>query len=69
VFIDGELFELKQAAVAPEGIGNILIALFDEVPDDLRVGTFRALARAWHPDVGGDTVLMQQLNLAVESTK
>lgn len=35
--------------------------LFAAVPERLQVGTYKALARAWHPDAGGDGPAMQVL--------
>ncbi len=40
--------------------------LFAALPPPLRPDAYKALARVLHPDVGGDTVLMQQLNDAYE---
>ena len=40
----------------------LLERLFEQVPQRLRTPTFRALAKCWHPDRGGDERLMQQLN-------
>lgn len=38
--------------------------LLAAAPPHLRDAVFKALSRVLHPDVGGDTVLMQQLNAA-----
>jgi hypothetical protein len=36
--------------------------IFAAVPSDRRPDLYKALARVFHPDAGGDHVLMQQLN-------
>lgn len=41
-------------------------ALLAIVPEHLRTPTVRALAKVWHPDVGGDHALMQRLNTAAD---
>lgn len=43
--------------------------LFSAVGPDLAETVFKALTKALHPDTGGDTVLMQQLNAARERAK
>jgi hypothetical protein len=48
------------AAAPPPG--DWVRVLHDAVPAELRPAVFRALAHALHPDAGGDTRLMQQLN-------
>ena len=45
---------------------NAIGALFEKLPPRLRTDAYKSLARVLHPDVGGDTVLMQQLNDAYE---
>ncbi|MGI9146036.1 MAG: hypothetical protein ACR2IK_05725, partial [Chloroflexota bacterium] len=45
---------------------NQFAALFEQLPADRREAAYRALARALHPDVGGDTELMMSLNLAFD---
>lgn len=41
-------------------------ALLDQLPVTLRQPAYRALARALHPDAGGDTAVMQALNRAYD---
>lgn len=40
---------------------NLVTEMFMVLPPHLREPTYRALARAWHPDRGGDTGIMQAL--------
>ena len=47
-----------------EGFGNVFEALLQEVPAELRLTVYRHLSLALHPDRGGSTELMQQLNTA-----
>jgi hypothetical protein len=49
--------------------GEPFVVLFRTLPPSLRQPTYRALARVLHPDAGGDTALMQQLNQANDTTK
>lgn len=46
------------------GDGNIFESLFKEVPEALQLTVYRHLALALHPDRGGSTELMSQLNVA-----
>ena len=48
---------------SPSG-GNPFAALFAALPADLRSKAYVALAKVVHPDAGGNTQLMQQLNAA-----
>ncbi len=61
VEIDGDLWRPENPAAVT---GPALPALFDQLPDRLRSPVYKALARVLHPDAGGDTALMQQLNQA-----
>jgi hypothetical protein len=47
-----------------EGFGNVFEALLQEVPVELRLTVYRHLSLALHPDRGGSTELMKQLNTA-----
>jgi len=47
-----------------EGFGNVFEALLQEVPAELRLTVYRHLSLALHPDRGGSTELMKQLNTA-----
>jgi len=46
------------------GFGNVFEALLQEVPAELRLTVYRHLSLALHPDRGGSTELMKQLNTA-----
>lgn len=50
-----------EADPLPENWGD---ALFEAVGDGLIEPVYRALSRILHPDIGGDTQLMQELNAA-----
>ena len=50
----------------PKPLGLPFDALFAILPERLRLPVFRALSKVLHPDHGGDTALMQQLNRAKE---
>src|SRR5690242_14310807 len=43
--------------------------MFDSVPSELRPKVYRALSRALHPDMGGDTRSMQTLAAAWDKHK
>ena len=43
-----------------------IVALFNALPAYLRRPTYLALSKVLHPDRGGNTALMQQLNAAIE---
>lgn len=45
-------------------LGSALVDLFAALPDPLRGPTYRALAKAWHPDTGGDLEATQVLTEA-----
>jgi hypothetical protein len=65
VAVDGELW-------APPNLRTLappILALFDVLPAHLRAPAFKALAKILHPDAGGDTELMKQLNKAMESRR
>ncbi len=47
-----------------ESLTTVLVALFAALPDHLRRNVHRALARALHPDQGGDAAAMRSLNEA-----
>jgi hypothetical protein len=60
---------ITHAAAPATGIVAItdaFVALFKVLPADLRRPTHRALARALHPDMGGDVEVMKALNRAME---
>lgn len=64
VTINGRAYTATPAAMTT---GTRPIAdLFAALPAPLRPDAYKALARVLHPDVGGDTVLMQQLNDAYQ---
>jgi hypothetical protein len=66
VEIDGRLWEPPSPKPA---IGDPLTVLFRAIPTRLHKPTYSALAKVFHPDVGGDKVLMQQLNQAMKRKK
>jgi hypothetical protein len=62
VAIDNELWKPPDMkALSPP-----LQALFDVLPAHLRRPAYKALSKVLHPDAGGDTELMKQLNQANE---
>lgn len=66
VQLDGRPFEATtQQSTRSPNVGPFL-ALFTILPKHLRTPVYRALSRVLHPDAGGDTSLMQQLNQAKE---
>jgi hypothetical protein len=65
VAIDGELWYLPD----PKAFAEPLQALFDALPARLRTPAFRALSKVLHPDTGGDTEWMKQLNKAIDKTR
>jgi hypothetical protein len=69
VTIDGKRF--VPDAAETKAHESLLLALFKVLPAELRQGTFKALARIWHPDVSGTdtTELMKQLNQANKRTR
>jgi hypothetical protein len=46
----------------PTNIEGTLNQLFRELPKSLREKTYKNLARAWHPDTGGDNEIMKTLS-------
>jgi hypothetical protein len=44
--------------------GNPFVTVLGELPSHLRKPMYKAMALVLHPDIGGDTVLMQKLNAA-----
>lgn len=42
-------------------LAPLLVDLFAAIPEPLQAPTYRALAKVWHPDVGGDGRAMQAL--------
>jgi hypothetical protein len=52
--------------LAIAGADHWLMGAFHAVPDEARGKLYRALATAFHPDVGGDPALMVALNAARE---
>jgi hypothetical protein len=67
VAIDGVPYEEVQRSSAP--VASPLPALFAVLPQRLRLPAYRALSKVLHPDAGGDTALMQQLNKAMEDNR
>lgn len=65
VTIDGVPYATVFKEVTVGG-SAVLDALFGALPAHLRVPVYRALAKVLHPDLGGDTALMQQLTAAME---
>jgi len=59
--------EISGRILNPKAHGNVFGHLLQELPEERRESTYRALARTLHPDVGGDAELMKQLNTAYES--
>ncbi len=67
VTIDGRAYESTPPPSPTSATAKPpLVALFNVLPDRLRQPVYKALSKVLHPDVGGDTALMQQLNRAVE---
>jgi hypothetical protein len=64
VAIDGQPYEEVSRSSAP--ILSPLVSFFAALPHRLRQPTYRALSKVLHPDAGGDTRLMQELNRAME---
>jgi hypothetical protein len=62
VAIDGEIWT---GPPKPEVVGSPLAALLEALPANLRRPTYLALCRVLHPDAGGDTKWMQELNKAM----
>jgi hypothetical protein len=60
-FVDGHPFTPTPSTTAPV---DPFVALFGLLPPALRPSVYEALARVLHPDHGGDSALMQQLNRA-----
>lgn len=71
VLIDGEMFTPRTSASPrrTNPLGDPMLAFFRVLPVALRQPAYRALARVLHPDAGGDTALMQQLNRANKETR
>jgi hypothetical protein len=65
VAIDEELWTPPD----PKKLSAPMLALFDALPAHLRGPAYRALSKVLHPDAGGDTELMKQLNQAVEDRR
>jgi hypothetical protein len=64
VVVNDDPFTPAAVAPGPARGESPFVALFDLLPEHLRDGAYRALARVLHPDAGGDTRLMQELNRA-----
>lgn len=65
VVIDGELYErYVHAGASSDGPFG---PLFDALPASLVQPVYRALIKVLHPDVGGDSELMKELNRVVRS--
>jgi hypothetical protein len=64
VAVDGVPYEEVSRPSAPAL--SPLVSFFAVLPNRLRVPTYRALSKVLHPDAGGDTTLMQELNRAIE---
>jgi hypothetical protein len=60
VSVDGELWTPPD----PAKFAPPILALFDALPARLRNPAYKALSKVLHPDAGGDTELMKQLNEA-----
>lgn len=65
VLVDGKTWRGRDrdSSSSTEG-SNPFASLFAALPDHLHEPTYKALLRVVHPDIGGDTVLTQQLNAA-----
>jgi hypothetical protein len=63
-----EVFALLHAEDSPphvttrSALGRSLTEVFRPIPSQLRMPTYRALAKVWHPDAGGDHDCMTALN-------
>jgi hypothetical protein len=64
VAIDGELWYPPD----PKAFAEPLEAFFAALPPRLRVPAYKALSKVLHPDTGGDTEWMKQLNTAKNRT-
>lgn len=69
VSVDGERWEGPQAKTGPfepfvKDASNPFKAFFAGIPEEYRGAAYKALSRVFHPDAGGDVVLMQKLNEA-----
>jgi hypothetical protein len=62
VTVDGAVWSPRRRSTADRI--ELIVGLFEAVPDRLASPTHRALARVWHPDAGGDAALMRELNEA-----
>ena len=64
--VDGHLWQPPAASSSSSGssapAGSPIKALFRTLTEHLRQPTYKALSKVLHPDAGGDTALMQQLN-------
>ncbi len=56
-------------STTPVNSSTVIRALFTTLPQPLRSPAFKALAKVMHPDVGGNTALMQQLTDAYQETR
>ena len=61
VAVDGELWQPPDMTV----LGSPICGLFQALPAHLRRPAYLALSRVLHPDAGGGTELMQELNKAI----
>lgn len=61
--------DMKRTSTSVVSVTTMLRELFAALPTHLQRASYRALAKAWHPDHGGDHGLMQQLNGAYEALR
>jgi hypothetical protein len=62
VAVDGDLWSPPDI----KALSSPILSLFDALPAHLKQPVYRALSKVLHPDVGGDTELMKELNKAIE---
>lgn len=73
-WINADLREAVEAEITNRGEGTghprpRLESAPPDVVDELIQAGYRALAKKYHPDVGGDTERMQQINRAVDALR
>ena len=66
VFLDEAEFRPPVISYNGSG-GSLLVSYFQSLPEELRKPLYRAMSKVLHPDMGGDTELMKQLNAAIEA--
>lgn len=67
VSVNGNRWVRTDAAPPPRDSENPFTDFFAGLPEEYRVRAYKALTRVFHPDTGGDLVLMKKLNEAKPS--